>query len=238
LLGVAVSLTLAQLASAAETCAFPQAPRVLESSGDPHARGSRLLQLWEMDDAPIWWSNQEPSGYEAFRAQAAAKAGDTDPIALLRQAPSRNNALVEQNAADWIGPATCLEMLLQQTQHQRLDTFVQPTEFGAAVLRSPDARRLRVYFYTINEDGIGNATPFSGPAARDAAAGWKVLALLHNHNFHPGQPELNGALAPSKPDARFNMNFAMRSGMAQAWITNGLHTARIPARAFPLFDRD
>lgn len=238
LVALAASLVLGQAASAREVCAFPDPPKVLVSAGDPHARGSRLLQVWEFADGAVWWSSREPAGYGAFRAEAAAKVGETAPLSLLRQAPNANNRLVAERAADWIAPINCLEMLLQQTQDRRIATFVQPTEFAAAVLRSADGRRLRVYFYTNNEDGIGKVGPLGDPVAQDAAAGWKVLALLHNHNFHVGQPALNGVLGPSTADAQFNVNFAARAGMAQAWITNGLHTARIPASAFGLFERD
>jgi hypothetical protein len=237
-LALAASLVLAGPAPAREACAFPAAPRMISESGNPHERGSRLLQVWEMDDAPIWWSLAEPAGYEAFRARAALEAGETDPLALLAQHPWANNRLVAERAAEWISPVNCLEMLLQQAQDRRIDMFEAPTEFAAIILRSPDGARLRIYAYTINEDGIGRMTPLTEPAMADHWSGWKVLAALHNHAFHPGQPALNGAVAPSTADARFNLNYAASSGMAQAWITNGLHTARIPAAAFGLFERD
>jgi hypothetical protein len=224
-------------AGAREVCALPPA-RVIEQSGDPHAPGGRLLQVWEVADAAVWWSDADPSGYGAFRAKVAKLAGETDPVKLLAQVRSPNNRIVAERAADWIGPANCLEKLLQQMQDDRIDTFARPTEFAAVVLRSADGATLRIYFYTVNEDGIGRMTPVSAPATADYQSGWKVLGTLHNHAFHPGQPELNGPLAPSKPDGRFIVNFAASAGLAEAWITNGLHTARIPAAAFGLFERD
>jgi hypothetical protein len=36
----------------------------------------------------------------------------------------------------------------------------------------------------------------------------------------------------------FARSYAARAGLAEAWITNGLHTAHIPAAAFGLFERD
>lgn len=224
-------------AAAREACALPPA-RVIEQSGEPGAKGGRLLQVWEVADAAVWWSDADPAGYGAFRAKVAQHAGETDPLKLLAQVPSANNRIVSQWAADWIRPANCLEKLLQQAQDRRIDTFTSPTEFLAAVLRSADGARLRIYFYTINQDGIGRATPVTGPATADHQAGWKVLGILHNHAFHPGQPELNSPLAPSTPDARSMANFAASAGLAEAWITNGLHTARIPAAAFGLFERE
>jgi len=224
-------------AGAREACALPPA-RVIEQSGEPGAKDERLLQVWEVADAAVWWSDADPEGYGAFRAKVARHAGETDPVKLLAQVPGVNNRLVAARAAEWIRPANCLEKALQQVQDRRIDTFASPTEFAAVVLRSADGARLRIYFYTVNQDGIGRMTPVSAPAIADHQAGWKVLGALHNHAFHPGQPELNGPLAPSGPDAQFNANFAESAGLAEAWITNGLHTARIPAAAFGLFERD
>lgn len=235
---VAAFLAISSVAHGNEVCAFPKPARVIEQSGDPHAKGGRLLQVWEMDDAPVWWSLTEPAGYAAVRVRFAAHAGETNPVQLLGQVPWTNNRVVAAHAADWIRPINCLEMLLQQTQDARVPMTHTPTEFMSVVLRSPDDQRLRVYFYTINDSVIGRATPVSAPATADVRAGWKALGALHNHAFHPGQPELNGPVAPSKPDAEFNTNFAESAGLAEAWITNGLDTARIPASAFGLFERD
>ncbi|ODT86672.1 MAG: hypothetical protein ABS78_15415 [Phenylobacterium sp. SCN 70-31] len=210
---------------------------MLMAEGEPHAAGSKLLQMWEFDDAPVFASEAEPAGYEAFRRRAAAAVGDTDPLRPLRANPGRNNDLVARHAGAWVRPATCLQKLLQKAQDDRIDTFASPTEFMAFVLRSPDGARLRVYFYTANFDGIGRVGPAAEPAARDHAAGWTVLAGVHNHNFHPHDPTLNGAVGPSLPDAQFNLRFHAQTGMAEAWITNGLHTAQIPAAAFPLFEQ-
>jgi hypothetical protein len=223
-------------ARAAPACAFPAPPTVLMAEGDPHAAGSKLLQMWTFDDAPVFHSVADPAGYSAFRRKAAQAVGDTDPVRRLRTSPGRNNDLVAARAADWIRPATCLQKLLQQVQHTRMDTFQSPTEFLAFVLRSPDGARLRIYYYTANFDGIGRVGPAADPAARDQAQGWTILAGVHNHNFHPNDPKMNGALGPSLPDAQFNLSFHARTGMAEAWITNGLHTAEIPATAFPLFE--
>jgi len=229
LLGAAGALLLAGMAQAEAVCAFPSPPKVLAEQGEPHAKGSRLLQTWEFAEAPVWWSKAEPAGYGAFRARAKRLARETDPVKLLGQTPSANNRLVAENARAWIAPATCLEKLLQD---RRSDTFSAPTEFVSLVLRSADGARLRVYFYTVNQDGIGRASPISEPAAADHQAGWTVLGALHNHNFHPGDARQNSPLAPSLPDAQFNVNMAREAGLQSAWITNGLHTAHIPASAF------
>lgn len=224
--------------AAPAACAFAAPPRVLISEGDAHAKGSRLLQVWDTPDAPVLWSSAEPDGYEAFVAKAMRQE-TTDPVALLGQTPPyANNRLVAENAAAWIAPANCLEMLLYQAQDQRIETFTAPTEFMAFVLRSPDGARLRIYFYSVNQDGIGRAGPVADPAAADRKAGWTILAGLHDHAFHPGDPALNGPVAPSIPDATFNANFAAEAGMQAAWITNGVSTAHVPAAAFGRFEME
>jgi hypothetical protein len=223
--------------AAPATCAFAAPPKVLLSEGDAHAKGSKLLQVWDTPDAPVLWSSAEPEGYEAFVARAMRQE-TTDPVALLEQNPYANSHLVAANAAAWIAPANCLEMLLYQAQDQRIETFTAPTEFMAIVLRSPDGARLRVYFYSVNQDGIGRATPIADPAQVDHGAGWTILAGLHNHSFHPGDPKLNGPVAPSNPDAKFNAAFAAEAAMQAAWITNGVSTAHIPAEAFGRFQME
>ena len=115
--------------------------------------------------------------------------------------------------------------------------ILDPTEFLTFVLRSPDGARLRLYFYTANSDGSGVSARRPNRRRGTTPRGWTVLADVHNHDFHPGDPTMNGAVGPSLPDAQFNLRFHAETGMAEAWITNGLHTAQIPAAAFPLFEQ-
>ena len=226
-------------------CALP-APEILMEAGDPNATGGTLLQVWDVAESPALWLPIEPEGgdYARFRAAVAALGVETDAVALLKaslaawadnEALTHNNALAIANAESWIGPAGCLERLLVGIQHGRIDTFEAPTEFAAFVLRSADGGRLRIYSYTVNQDWIGRADPINEPVARDHAAGWTVVAGVHNHAFHPGQPGLDGVLAPSSADAQFNAAFRESAGMQQAWITNGIDTIRIPASAFDRF---
>ncbi len=231
-------------AAAADLCAFPTSPRIIASEGLSSAKGSRLIQAWEFPDAPIYWSTADPidPGFQTFVAGVAQHVPVTDPVRLLRASPAwnnprlqQNNALVADRADDWIRPADCLEKLLLTLQHGRVDLFERPTEFAALVLRSPEGDRLRVYYLTINEDGIGRMSPLTEPAIADVEAGWRLEIALHNHSFHPGQPSLDGVLAPSEADAQFAVNLAADAGLRAAWITNGLHTSRIPAQAFGLF---
>jgi hypothetical protein len=152
--------------SSASGCVLPEIAQILEHSGDPHGADGKLLQVWEMPDSPVLWSETSPAGaYRDFRRQVEAKGIQTDPLQLLKAAPAPNNRLVVEHADMWIRPAGCLEMLLTGYQHARIDTFVAPTEFASIVMRSADNSRLRVYFYTINQDGIGRASPLTTMAA-------------------------------------------------------------------------
>lgn len=223
----------------AKACAFSSPPSILQSSGDPHAANGRLLQVWDVPNDPVLWSDATPTegGYPDFRRKLASADTETGPLALLQASPTPNNAVVTRNAAAWIRPASCLEKLLVGQQHARMDTFIAPTEFASLILRSPDNTRLHIYSWTINQDGIGRMSPLTDAAAPDLAVGWRIAAMLHPHNFHPGQPQLNGILAPSEPDADFARNFAAGTPVEASWITNGLHTVRIPASAFGDFPR-
>src|SRR5688572_17847051 len=129
-------------------CAIPQKPLVL---------------VWEIADAPVLWSYADPAsvGYRDFALGRKEKVPNSDPLYLLAQAPQRNNALVVQNAKEWLRPATCLEKLLVGMQQERLDMFEAPSEFASFVLRS--GKRVRIYFYTNNQDGLGRMTPVTDP---------------------------------------------------------------------------
>lgn len=230
----------AQATRAGTICELGGQPNVLMEDGDPHTSGSRLLQVWEVENAPVFWSEAVPAvgDYRQFRSELADLGAETDPVRLLEGSPTENNAIVIRNAGAWIRPAGCLEMLLIGYQHGRLNTFTSPTEFASFVLRSSDESRLRIYYYTVNLDGIGRMTPLTDPVLTDRQNGWEVLIGLHSHVFHPDQPELNGILAPSIPDADFHVNFHAVSGMQEAWITNGVHTVRMPASSFGDFQRE
>lgn len=209
------------------------------ADGDPHAVGGRLLQLWEVPDDPVLWSETVPEAGDCrrFRGELAERRIETDPVRLLERSPTENNRMVIDHAGDWIRPATCLEMLMFGHQHGRLDIFETPSEFASIILRSADGQRLRIYYYTMNHDGIGRMDPIAEPALADRRDGWEVLVVLHSHVFHPGQPQVDGIPAPSEPDADFHMRFHAGSGMREARITNGVHTVIMPASSFGSFTR-
>lgn len=239
-LALLTGCTAAPAPSAQARCELVQPPIVLQSSGDPHGPTGKLLQVWTVPDNPALWSAASPTsgGYIDFLAKVKTSGVETDPVKLLKSASAmKNNAVVIQHADAWIHPAGCLEKLLLGLQHERMDTFASPTEFASAVTQSPDEKQLRIYFYTVNQDGIGRASPFTDPASQDVEQGWTLKLVLHPHVFHPGDPMLNGPVAPSVPDAGFAFNLRESAGLQQSWITNGISTVRIPASAFDEFER-
>lgn len=227
--------------SAPARCELAQAPVVLQSSGDPHGPDGKLLQVWTVPNDPALWSDVSPpsGGYSDFLAKVKTSSVETDPVKLLKASSAmKNNLIVIEHAREWIHPAGCLEKLFVGLQHDRIDTFKSPTEFASVVTQSPDASQLKIYFYTVNQDGIGRASPFTDPASKDVERGWTMKLALHPHAFHPGNALLNGPVAPSVPDAGLAFNLHKSAGLEESWITNGISTVRIPASAFGLFERE
>jgi hypothetical protein len=240
---LAVGLVLAPLHVFAQRCALDATPRVLEMSGNAHTVGSRLAQVWEVEAAPVFWTTEPPAtgSFAGFVAALRASGVDTNPVSLLRRkaalpqtswGDARNDSLVARESSRWVYRINCLEMLLIGIQNGRIGLLQQSTEFTAFVLRSSTGRRLRIYYYTRNEDGIGNVGAILAPVARDYQEGWIVMANLHNHNFRIGQTDPNAVVSPSLSDAQLYQTLAAKYQLREAWITNGLHTARIPVSAF------
>jgi hypothetical protein len=223
--------------SGAPECHFETAAQVLAEHGPPHARGSLIFQVWDVANRPIYRTTHRPlSDFHARFLSALRRSGvETDPVKLLKRNPVMNNQIIIQEAQSWIRPINCLELLLLTAQNERIDILDDPTEFVSFILRSSDEQLLRIYFYSRNEDGIGNVAAVVARVADDRTRGWILVANLHNHNFHLHGADLNGAVAPSVPDAHLYNSLADRYQLQEAWITNGLSTVRIPAQVFGRF---
>jgi hypothetical protein len=234
----AVAMFGAQPVAATPTkCKLPTEPTTLLSEGSAHDPDSRLLLLWDVDNPRTLWSQvaAPTRSYQRYMSQVRRMGFRTDPTAALRASPSVNNDIVLSEAADWIRPAGCLEKLLIGLQNDRISIQRDPTEFVSVVLNRPESERVRVYFYSVNRNGIGAMTPVTRLVDADLLDGWQVKFVLHNHAFHLSDPALNGILAPSIPDAHFNLNFAKSHRLLEARITNGINTVVIPATAFARF---
>jgi hypothetical protein len=221
-------------------CELPSKPNVLVKEGNDHLPDSRLLQFWDLHTPRSLWLTigNQPRLYGRYLHQVRKIGFKTDPIAALRASPSINNDIVLRSSSDWIRPSNCLEKLLIGIQNSRVSIQRDPTEFVSIVLKRKSTERIRVYFYSVNRNGIGAMTPLTTLIDADMKQGWQVDFVLHNHAFHLSDPALNGILAPSVPDANFNSNFLKSHGLRQARITNGIDTVEIPSAAFDDFQRD
>ena len=168
-------------------CNLGKPTSVLVREGDQRAADGRLLVRWDVKTSTIWDGTAQPSegAYQSFRDELARRLVTTDPRRVLRRSPTTNNLLVLAHARIWIKPATCLEKSLYGLQHDRISTFDEPTEFSAFVLSSPDNKTQRIYWYSVNRNGIGNASPLTDPVRGDVMAGWRVRYVLHSHPFKP-----------------------------------------------------
>ncbi len=218
-------------------CSFAIEPTILQEEGDAHQADGRLLQYWDVAQPEVLWSHDAESTrpYRRFLFQVRQIGFPTDPIAALHASPSINNGIVLEARADWIRTANCLEKMLMGLQNDRISIRKDPTEFVSFVLNRSDTEQVRVYFYSVNRNGIGAMTPLTRIVDADLLDGWQIRFVLHNHAFHKSNAALNGILAPSVPDADFDINLAKSHRLPEARITNGIDTVVIPAAAFHRF---
>jgi hypothetical protein len=228
------------------SCRLDGAPTVLLEEGAPTEKGSRLLLAWEVNNDAAFWSDVVPElpSLAGFRGAIAAAGLDADPRALLRRSlaagakddPERRNLeLVLEEGERWLGPISCLEALFFSYQAERMDMATSPTEFTVFLLRSADGTRLKIYYYTVNQAGIGNTRALTEAMAGDLAAGWRLWVNLHNHNFFLSKPDVGGWPAPGLSDMRLFLGLRDERGLEAIWVTNGFSTARIPAADFDRF---
>ena len=233
------------LAYGASACNLDVRPTVLASAGDPREAGSRLFQVWDLEESAAFYGTTRPrsKGYDAFRRDLDQSGLATDVPTLLKSGAKKgetaadvaNRVIALQGAGEWIHPANCLEMLLVGMQNDRMPILMTSTEFVAMLLRSADGRRLRIYHYAKNQEGFGNVSELLDPIARDHRDGWAVIAALHNHNFRMNEGVSSGVLAPSAADAQLQRRLTEALSLQEAWITNGINTIRIPAAEFGRF---
>lgn len=123
-------------------------------------------------------------------------------------------------------------------QTDRMDMVTNPTEFTAFILRSQNGEKLRIYFYTVNQPGIGRVDAPMNAVREDVLQGWGLWANLHNHNFFVNQKRRGGGVAPSQQDVSLFRSLAEAQGLQEAWITNGFDTLRIKQKDFLDFHVD
>jgi len=210
-------------------CQFQNEPMVIQNGKD------LLFQYWIESDRSIL--NEpvlpvSPSLHE-FRDQIN-RLMNPDPVALLRNQLSQvsgpdsvNVNLVLKDEAGSIRKMNCLEALLLAVQTDRSvaqghSMFSNPTEFLSYILLKDD--KLKIYYYTVDQPGIGGLSIFSEPLNRDVADGWIVQKNIHNHNFFPESEIVLGGVVPSAADIQYLRNIDSHYGLNSAVITNGFHS--------------
>ncbi len=221
-------------------CAFLSPPTVVLS--EP----STLLQYW-LEPARVELEAHalpdSPALHE-FRAEISESL-DTDPrTLLLTQLPlveggdAENVRLVLDGSAGTLRPMNCLEGLLLATQAERSvaqgrSMYSHPTEFLSYVLQRGDT--LKIWYYTVDQPGVGGLRTLHEPLARDLEDGWAVVTNIHNHNFFPDQERVLGGVVPSATDIQYLRNNQGSLGLPRAAITNGFHTLEIEGAEFRRF---
>jgi len=227
--------------SASPVCMPLPAPTVLRD--EP----GLLLQHWLLGDDPGLHTPALPDApsLHAFR-DAVTVRFDVEPRALLEaqlphtsESDARNVLLALEGQAGSIREMSCLEGLLLAAQTDRAvaqgtTMFETPTEFLAYILRRGDT--LKVWYYTVDQAGVGGLSNLHDPLARDREEGWTVMGNLHNHNFFPGGDALLGGVVPSATDIQAMRGMTGSLGLPGASITNGFHTIDLSAEDFWRFE--
>jgi hypothetical protein len=228
--GLLAALALAAAApSAAAQCAFPAPPTVLRAEADV------LLQFWVLPDRPALHEATLPHSpaLSEFRERISTRM-DTEPRGLLAQqlphtqgGDAENVRRVLSGEVGAVRPMSCLEALLFATQAERTagegrPMHTSPTEFLSYLLQRGDT--LKVWYYTVDQPGVGGLATLHEPLRADLAAGWSVLRNIHNHNFFLDREGVLGGVVPSATDVQYLRNMSATLGPLHVSITNGFHT--------------
>jgi hypothetical protein len=222
-----------------DECIMPSPPHVVREQAD------MLLQYWLVKDRPQLYQNTLPPSpsLQDFRKRIS-ESMNVEPYALLeRQLPyvsggdAENVRLVLSGAVP-IRPMSCLEALLLATQAERSTNqgrsmHTHPTEFMSYVLQRGDS--LKIWYYTVDQPGIGGVARLHEPLMADVQQGWVVVANIHNHNFLPDAERVTGGVVPSATDIQYLRNVRGSLGATRGVIVNGFHAIDISAADFDRF---
>ena len=215
-------------------CELPAPTVLLSESGG-------VLQVWELPEQPVWFSDTLPraAGYVAYRAAIRSAGADQsrpsvdvpktqgDAEREVWRREQANVALMYAGGGD-VRAIGCLEAALFSLQDSRYSELTRPTEFIAHIRRKDG--RLKLYFGA----GDGPFPPKSvygiEEAAADVAAGWTYWVALHNHPLqtHGGKLVL-GVPVPSTSDVSLLAGLVARLGLREVWVTNGMYTGVVNA---------
>ena len=213
---------------------------------------------FDLPELPRLWEPAEPDEViSTFRKAVRARLGtDVDARSLVE----RQRAIFATMPAEWNGeavnatlllegrvgriiPIGCLEAMLWKWQAARYPMLEHPTEFGAFVMRGHG--RVRVYLSSADLVGQKARGKVMELVRADVLAGFHLLTHIHNHPFlfdravgdrmwtvEATREDVAGALAPSMTDVQFYRKLRDSHGLEEAWVTNGLQTARFHAPDF------
>ena len=136
-----------------------------------------------------------------------------------------------------LGDITCFQSILFDLQNRDWPLSLGPVEMGALVLERQvgTSTHLRAYVKTQKQaDYTGIAmSDLEARAATDLAAGWQLRAHMHSHPLSPdGIYDLSGTVIPSTPDSNSYRRLRDERNLREAWITNGVDSARYLASEF------
>lgn len=218
--------------AALEPCELPKARTVVVTDG------AARLERWDLVDTGALFTPALPAGaaYRAFRDQARADGAELRRPIADRTPPAddaeremwrredHNAELMMSGQAGRLRPVQCLEAL----------TFVPERETIVLVLRRDAATRL--YVGTSDQMFPPKTVYGTTQAAADVAAGWRLDVVLHNHTVQRrGDRMALGAPTLSTADVSLFRNLVADLGLREAWVTNGVYTAEVPATAFSKF---
>lgn len=223
-----------------DSCYFKSDPIILRN--EP---GS-FLQVWVEEYRPVFDEPVLPKSesLHQFRDQIS-QITDTDPLVILKNQRSQvtggdavNVDLVLNGKAGTIRKMSCLEGILfsyltDRSISQGKSMYTDPTEFLSYGLTKGDS--LKIYFYTVDQPGIGGLTVFDDLLEQDRENGWVVSQNLHNHNFFPGAEMFLGGVVPGAGDVGAFRSAARRYGAVNATITNGFHSIEMTSDDFAKF---
>jgi hypothetical protein len=206
----------------------------------------RLFQYWIANDRPDFYEEIYPDNpsLKEFLYDVTGLT-ETDPYVLLTNQRSHVNGpdslnveLVISGSAGSVRKINCLEALLLGVQTERSaaqghSMYSRPTEFLSYVLKKDNL--LKIYYYTVDQPGIGGLGVFNQPLDDDIADGWELVKNIHNHNFFPESKAILGGVVPSAADVQYLRNMVSRFGLNNAVITNGFHSIDLSRDDFKRF---
>jgi hypothetical protein len=208
---------------------------------------SRVLQHWDVDDSPRWSSGMMPDSpafrrfirYVRARMDVSALDRYIKPSASATGPDERNTRLMLSEKIGDVAPIDCLEALLFSEQAMRHPMETRPTEFLALVLRRDERGkgRLRIWYFTVDQPGIGRPGPIVDAVTEDVKAGWKPVLNLHNHNFFfDKSPVVPGVPWPSANDAQVMKNLTFNGlPVPRTGVTNGFVTSHLKPQELQRF---